>query len=138
MNGKVEFTIIGKLPRTNDFLRMNRWDRKKLKDVWWFKIKEACQLAGFNYIGNTSYFKEKVKLSVTRYVKDKRGFMDEPNLRHMVDKIIVDQLVDKKRRRAAVSLLPDDSRKYLEWGRAQERIDSPERIHLRFEIEEEE
>jgi len=40
--------------------------------------------------------------------------------------------------RAVISLLPDDSEKWLEWGRIRQLVDLPERVHLVFMPVEEE
>jgi len=107
---------------------------KKLKDDWFIRIKEGAEKSGFSYRGNTSYFKEKVRVSGTLFYKRKKDFMrDEANIINVLDKVIIDQLSDKPRRKAAISLLPDDSEKWLEWGEIEQAITKLEYMNLRFE-----
>jgi hypothetical protein len=119
---RVEFTIAGQLPLANEWSGMKGWGKKRIKDNWWFKIKYACQEAGIRYIGNTSYFKEKVWIDVLLTSKHE---WDDPNIRNMVDKIIVDQLYDHPRRKASVCLIPGDNPRYLEWGKIEQKRGNP-------------
>ena len=101
----------------------------------------ALRHAYFRYIGNTSYFKEKVKLSVILYRKDKRGVRDDVNVKNILDKLVVDCLYPHRYTRKKLKytippvahLLVDDSPEYFEWGKIEQKIGTPERITLIFE-----
>jgi len=138
---KVEFTCLARLPRHNDYDRMHWTYQRELQETWKWLILEAMNNAGFRHIGNTSYFKSKVVVDVTVYVKDKRGFRDEANLKAMIDKLILDALFWKKYKgqpkAPVIHLLVDDGPEYVTWGEIKQLVNTPERVHIKMTAEEE-
>ena len=132
----VEFTILKRLPDHNRYDRMHYGDQGNLQELWKWLIFEAIRNVGFRHIGNTPYFLSKVKVDVTLYVKDKRGFRDEANLEAMVDKLILDRLFWKKYKgqpkAPVIHLLVDDSKEYVTWGKIKQLVDTPERVHIKM------
>lgn len=139
---KLSFEILCDLPSGNVRDRTHWSKHQALKDQWWWLIKEACQNAKIKYVGNTSYFKEKVKGSFVVYIKDKRSEKDKANLIHAIDKLILDNLFEqplksqygvKRFRRPAIHLLVNDDPKWFEWGEVKQVIGTPERVKVILE-----
>lgn len=140
-SGKLEFTILARLPGNYAFMNAHWGEKKRLKELWRKSVFVALRQAKFRYVGNTSYFKEKVRLGVILYMKDKRGSRDSVNIKNMVDKLVVDCLYPhrytRKKLRYTIPpvayLLVDDSPEYFEWGKIEQKIGKPERLTLIFE-----
>lgn len=116
----VKFTIFARLPSYHEFTagrtpRAQNGIKIRFRTTFFLAIKEGIQLAGFRYIGNTSYFKGKVLISLVVFGKWRRP-PDEDNYRLSAGKLIVDLLFPTATRHAAVNLLVDDSKRFVKWG----------------------
>jgi len=97
--------------------------RSKMIEGWAWAVKAGLQKAGCNYVGNTSYFKTKVRIDVVVFVKKRSCIKDESNLITPLDKLVVDNLVAQR-------ILVDDSGEFLEWGKVEQKMGNQERIEI--------
>jgi len=120
-NKQIKFMIFARLPSYHELNKGKTWQVKqaikaRYRDTFFYAIKEGIQLIGFKYIGNTSYFKGKVLISLMFFGKWRRP-PDKDNYILSAGKLIVDRLFSTATRYAAVNLLVDDSERFVEWGK---------------------
>ena len=125
---KIAFTIFTRLPSKHEFSAntkdAERGIFKRYQRNFFYAIKEGVQLAGIRWHGNTSYFKEKVRVSLVIHGKFKR-MPDVDNYLLSAGKLIVDQFFSTKTRQAAIELIPDDREKFIEWGKVEFKRGNP-------------
>lgn len=126
-NKQVKFTIFARLPSYHELTAGKDWKvrggiKRKFMTTFFYAIKEGIQLTRFRYVGNTSYFKDKVIIHLTIFGRW-QGPPDRDNYIQSAGKLIVDQLFDTKTRCAAIDLLPDD--RFVEWGKVEFKRGKP-------------
>lgn len=124
---QVKFVIFARLPSYHELNKGKTWQVKhsikaKYQHTFFYAIKEGIKLSGFRYIGNTSYFKGKVLVSLTVFGKWRRP-PDQDNYILPAGKLIVDHLFSTATRHAAVNLLPDD--RFVEYSKVKFKQGKP-------------
>jgi hypothetical protein len=124
---KLSFVIFAKLPsyhelNTGSTPQVRSGIKKRYMEKFFWAIKEGVQLAKIHHLGNTSYFKEPVRISLVIHKRFQRQ-PDRDNHILAAGKLIVDQFFSTKTRTAAINLLPDD--KDVSWGEVEFKSGHP-------------
>jgi len=126
-DSKLSFVIFAKLPNHQDMEsgrtpQVRSAVKREYMTKFFWAIKEGVQLAKIHHPGNTSYFKEPVRISLVIHGKWRRH-PDKDNFILSAGKLIVDQFFSTKTRTAAINLLPDD--KDVSWGAVEFKSGNP-------------
>ena len=118
-SGKVMTLVFNRiLPTINDLLRMH-WAKRQREIT---NMQGAILLQARNQEWPKPLGKIKVDIAIIRTHKLGRK-MDAVNLRGAVDKLVLDNLV-------MLRYLPDDSDKYVEWGKVEHLVGDSTRTEI--------
>ena len=115
---KLKLELSGRLPTLNYYMRLHWGQKTRIRNDWAWLIQQSLMKQNWQVgelVGN------KVRVSAVIYLNSaKKMHKDINNLRTVIDKVIIDQLVCK---RAGYGIIPDDSDKHLVWGKIEQKID---------------